>query len=308
MLQANARLTTTSAFPIVSSERDNIILKITLPLAILLLWSATTPVFAQTSPPSLTHVAPAQTENPCGGHKLLLATLNRPTVGYSVCAVPKGSVVLEEGYQNTTQTGTAPSLFAEYPQGFERVGVAQRFELDLIGPNQNRVSAAGTAIGGASDMGVGFKYEFDPKTQFTYAIDGLYTAPTGSQAFTAGGPTETLNFDIGYSLSDRVGLATTLAAVSSSGPHRDGTFGRFGAFDPSFVVTYQTPHDYQFYAEVVGQTRIGPGFGGRTYTDFGVQKLLGTNVELDLEEGVGLTPVDGSRFTYTGVGFGLLLH
>ena len=265
------------------------------------------PAAAQAPPAAETPPAADQSHDPCGGAGRLLATLNRPTVGYSACAIPRGTVVLEEGYQINAQGGPAASVYAQYPQGFERVGVAKRFELDLIGPNVNRLSTAAGLSTGLSDMGAGFKYEFQPKTRFTYAVDGLYTAPTGAAAFTAGGPTETLNLDVAYALSPSVGLGTTLAAVSTGGARQDGTFGRFGAFDPSFVVTAQMPHEYQLYAELVGQSRIAPDLGGRWYTDFGVQKLVGRDFEIDVEEGVDFTPVLGSRFTYTGVGFGVLL-
>ncbi len=50
-------------------------------------------------------------------------------------------------------------------------------------------------------------------------------------------------------------------------PH-DRSGERFGFFLPSVVVTAQLPKYYQFYAEFVGQTKLGPEQGGRTFTDF----------------------------------------
>jgi len=247
----------------------------------------------------------------------LLATLNRPTVGYSPCAVPKGAIVLEEGYQNTFAGGPAAQTLSAYPQGFERVGIAQRLELDLIGPSVNRLRGGGSMSSGSSDLGLGFKYELPQKGRFTYALDGLYTAATGTGGFSNGGPTQTLNLDLAYAASPALGFGTTLAAAASSGFFQPGTSatnatlaplpGRYATFDPSVVVTLQRPNYYQFYAELVGQTKMAPRAGGLVYTDFGLQKLLGPYLELDAEYGVDFTPVKGSRFRYVGFGAGIRL-
>jgi len=214
---------------------------------------------------------------------------------------------LEEGYQSTFQGGAAPSVAAAYPQGFERAGVLDRFEIDLIGPNFNR-SRAGAAIqSGYGDFGLGFKYEFAPKGRFTYAIDGLATAASGSAAFGAGGPTQTFNADVAYSLSPAMGIGTTLAVQANSGFDAAGTRTRYGDAMPSLVVTAQIPNYYQFYAELVAPTKIAPDQGGRVFVDFGLQKLVGANVELDAEYGASFTPVAGSRFKYVGLGTGVLL-
>ena len=246
-------------------------------------------------------VSPTSAPDPCGGPASLLATLNRPTIGYSACAVPAGAIVLEEGYQNTYQGGAAASVITAYPQGFERAGIADRFELDLIGPSFNRERAGATRTTGYSDLGLGFKYELPQAGRFTYAFDGLLTAATPGGAFSNGGPSQTLDLDISYALSPAMGVGTTLAGASTSGA---GT-ARYGTFNPSLVVTAQIPNYYQFYFELVGLTKIAPDRGGRLYIDFGVQKLIGRNLEIDAEYGIDFTPVDGSRFGYVGAGLGV---
>ena len=242
--------------------------------------------------------------DPCGGPGRLLATLNRPTVGFSACAVPPGSIVLENGYQNQSQGGSSPNVSTFIGQGFQRIGIAQHVELDIVGPNYNRSRTGSALATGYSDLGLGFKYQLPQNGRFTYGVDGLFTAATGSGGFSAGGPTQTVNLDIAYSASPAVGFATTLAGVSSS-ILTPGGGERFGYFFPSVVVTAQIPNYYQFYAELVGQTKLGPEQGGRIFTDFGVQKLLGPNLELDVEYGISFTPVGGSRFNYIGAGAGV---
>ena len=247
---------------------------------------------------------PVVANDPCGGPGRLLATLNRPTFGYSACAVPKGAVVLEEGYQNQYQGGPAAAVIATFPQGFQRVGVADRLELDLIGPAYNRSRSGGSIATGYSDLGLGFKYELPQRGRLTYAVDGLFAASTGTGGFGAGGPTSAINIDVAYAASPAVGIGVTLAGYSTVGM-TSNALARFGYFLPSLVITAQIPNAYQFYGELVGRTKLAPDRGGQVLTDFGVQKLLGTNLEVDAEYGVDFTPVAGSRFQYVGLGFGL---
>ncbi|GAC1500449.1 MAG: hypothetical protein NVS1B2_25010 [Vulcanimicrobiaceae bacterium] len=245
----------------------------------------------------------------CGGPGRLLATLNRPTIGYSPCAVPKGSFVLENGYQNQTEGGPSASTVVSYPGGFQRFGVADRLELDLIGPSYNRTRTDDTLTHGYGDLGLGLKAQLPQRGRFTYGVDALVTAATGSGGYSNGGPTQALNLDVAFAASPAIGLGTTLAMSSSAGFRSiaggDAAGERFGFFQPSFVVTAQIPQYYQFYAEIVGTTKIGPGQGGRIVTDLGVQKLIGSSVEIDAEYGTSLTPVSGSRFHYVGFGAGV---
>jgi hypothetical protein len=262
------------------------------------------------SPPA--SVAPS---DPCGGATRLFATLNRPTVGYSACVVPKGSIVLENGYQNQSQGGDSAGVATTIGQGFQRVGITDRVELDLIAPTFNRASSGGTLATGYSDLGLGFKAELPQGGRFTYGIDGLLTAATGTGGFSMGGPSQTINFNIAYAASPAIGFGTTLAFTSAAGnlTTKSTVLGaattsrieRYGFAMPSLVVTAQIPNAYQFYIELVGQTKLGPAQGGRIVTDFGVQKLLGQYLELDTEYGNSFTAVGGSRIHYIGFGAGV---
>jgi hypothetical protein len=242
--------------------------------------------------------------DPCGGPQRLLATLNRPTIGYSPCAVAPGSIVFEEGYQ-AQENGTnarGASILDQYPQSFIRYGVSSRFEADLIGPNDNHL--AGRADG-FSDSGVGFKYEFVPRGHATVGIDGLFTSPNGSRAFTTGVATQTVNLDLSYGLTGTLAIGTTLSAQATGGLRADGTPVRYGVFEPSVVLTDDLPHALQAYGEYVYVSKIAPASGGRAFVDGGFQQLLGERFEVDVEAGQSLTPLRAERFHYLGVGFGL---
>ncbi|MFY9883666.1 MAG: hypothetical protein WAK15_02700, partial [Candidatus Cybelea sp.] len=249
----------------------------------------------------------APQNDPCAGPGRLLATANRPTVGFSTCAVAKHTTVFELGYQNEVHgTPEQGSVESQVPQNFLRIGVADRVEFDVIGPNYEGVRTYGpgvssTTLHGVDDSGLGFKYELPPSGRWTVAFDGLYTGPNGSTFLTAGNATITGNLDASYTMSRATSIGTTIA-VSSTGAYAGTEHFQYGVTMPSLVVTTQIPNYYQLYAEYVVQSKVAPHEGARTFTDFGVQKLLGTRTEIDLEYGHAFTGIDALKFNYIGAG------
>jgi|HubBroStandDraft_5_1064220.scaffolds.fasta_scaffold43620_3 hypothetical protein len=245
--------------------------------------------------------------DPCGGPGRLLATANRPTVGYSACAVKEHTAVFELGYQNqVTGTASSGSIRSQVPQNFLRLGIVPDFEIDVIGPNYEatRKYTTGrpdTVTYGVTDSGLGFKYELPQAGKGTIAFDGLYTGPNGSTFLTAGNATLTGNLDASYSLSPATSIGTTVA-VSSTGGYSGPIHTRYGTTTPSVVMTTQIPNYYQFYAEYVLVSKIASNQGDRAFTDFGVQKLLGTRTEIDIEYGHAFTGIPALRFNYIGAG------
>jgi hypothetical protein len=231
--------------------------------------------------------------NPCRGTSALLAELDRPTVGFSTCTVEPGSAVLEEAYQ--VQQSGSQSL-VQYPQGFERFGIGQNVEVDVVGPIFNRLLDRGTATHGFSDTGIGAKVQVPTRGALAAAFDALYTPPNGATRFTAGSSTETINLDLAAPLSATVGAAATFAYVASA---------QSSAFMPSVVLTKQIGSHSQIYAEYVGVSNIGNGLGGRAFLDYGLQQLIGPNVEVDVERGGTFTGDPQKSFQYFSAGFGL---
>jgi len=252
--------------------------------------------------------SPAPTpSDPCGGPGRLLATANRPTIGYSTCAVKRGTAVFELGYQNQVQgTPAKGAVVSQVAQAFTRIGAANRFELDVIGPNYEGMRAyaperSSAVEHGVTDSGLGFKYELPPSGKWSVAFDGLYTGPNGSPFLTAGNATLTGNLDASFAMSPATAIGTTIA-VSATGGYSGLAHARYGVTTPSLVVTTQIPNYYQFYAEYVLSSKISPTDGARAFTDFGVQKLLGTRTELDLEYGHAFTGIASLKFDYVGFG------
>lgn len=233
----------------------------------------------------------------------MLAALNRPTIGFSACAVKAHESVWELGYNAVRQSdGTRGGV---YPQGFIRFGAARGLELDFIGPNYLVQEVGGNITRGFADSGAGAKYEFFHDDSDVLAFDLLYLVPSGAPAFTAGAPIATLNFDYGRSLSPAAGFATTIGVQSSFSQALNGMPGRFASIVPSVAFTIQSNSRTQFYAEAFGQAPIRPDGGSLFGLDGGVQFLFAPNLEIDGE--FGQTATDLVRTRYFGVGLGLKL-
>lgn len=247
--------------------------------------------------------APAPAADPCAGASGLLATLNRPTIGFSSCAVKVHESVWELGYANQPQSGG--SRIVAYPQGFIRFGASPNVEVDLIGPAYQIQQIGGATLRGFSDSGVGAKYEYFHDAANVAALDFLYLAPTGAPAFTAGAPIATLNFDYGRSISPASGFSTTLGVQSSFAADRNGRAARFASLLPSLVFTTQPNPRAQFYLEAYCQMRLRPDGGMLFGLDGGLQYLATPSLELDAE--LGQTVTDLIRAHYFGVGLGVRL-
>jgi hypothetical protein len=247
--------------------------------------------------------SPSPQPDPCGGVKTnMLATLNRPTIGFSACAVKEHESVWEFGYNNEPQSDG--SRIAIYPQGFVRFGAGRGLEFDVIGPGYAVTrQPAGSIQRGFLDTGVGAKYEFFQDTTTVAAVDLLYSLPTGAPSFTIGAPVATLNLDYGRSLSPVSGFATTVGIQSSYAQDLSGRGARFVSFVPSVALTTQTNPRTQFYAEAFGQTRTRPDGGTLFGINGGIQYLLAPQLEIDAE--LGQTVTDLVRGHYLGVGLGL---
>ena len=224
----------------------------------------------------------------CGAaHTDLLAALNRPSIGFSACAVKQREGIAELGYSETAGSG---GNLATYPQGFLRFGSARDLELDVI-------------AGGRFDSGFGAKYEFWHDGTHALATDFLYTAPTGAASLTAGGPTQTLNVDYTMPVSSNLSLSSTLGAQSDYASALDGSAGRFFNLLPSAVLSDQWNPRAQAFVEAYRQTRTRPDGGGLFGMDAAFQYLIAPQLEADIE--VGRTVTDVNRSHYVGFGFGV---
>jgi hypothetical protein len=246
--------------------------------------------------------AATPTTDPCAG---LLNQLNRPTIGYSPCAAKRGTAVLEMGYQH--QWNADSTTRDQFGQGFLRFGVAPQLELDVIGPNGIAQRGPSSDAFGFADSGIGFKYELLAAAQWQLGVDGLYTTPNGARALTAGNSTLTTNFDAVYQLTKTTSFASTLSFAAAGGFGVSGEHARYGTFMPSCLVLQQFDSSTQAYVEYVNVSRTAPDLGVSSFLDAGLQQLVGTKVELDVEYGHSLSGATAQRFNYIGAGLGILV-
>ena len=251
-------------------------------------------------------VAPvqAQVDDPCGGRSALLALLDRPTVSDSACVVPSGQVVAEAGYQYAALSG-AGGHADNLPELELRFGLPRNNELVFMPPNFNRQYGAGGTLSGWSAATLGIKHELGYTARWLAAVEALATPSSGSAAYGSPRAGMAMNGIVAFSPSSDTGIALQAGMSTQTVPSVSGG-ARYDNFNPLLTFTWDPHWNLQYYLEVYGQSRTGPGQGSGYNADGGVQYLVSRNWEVDLEEGVRLHGQLGGFSHYTGFGFGLL--
>ncbi|MDQ6944346.1 MAG: hypothetical protein M3169_17755 [Candidatus Eremiobacteraeota bacterium] len=225
----------------------------------------------------------------------LAAIVGRPSVTNSVCTVRPNHVEIETGYLNTSANGGGNTV--AYPQTLIRIGTAiPALELQVAPPGLNRTNAGGVMTG-TTDAGAGLKYVFGYTPKFNYGGQVFFTAPTGTNGFSANGTNSTYALNAGYTLSPVFSVATTLATSSlTNGPQR------WSSFVPSLVLGVSLPNATGLNAEIAQFSQAnGPGTATRTQYLFAVYRDLGARVQLDASFATSPTAATGK---YNAVGFG----
>ena len=224
------------------------------------------------------------------------AIVGRPTVTSAVCTVRPNHVELETGYTNTTFSAGGGNAVT-YPQAVIRVGTSvPALELQIGPPGASRTSAGGIASG-ATDAGAGLKYVFGYTPKFSWGAQVFFTAPTGTNGFSAGGSTSSYAVNAAYTLSPVLSLATTLNSTSISNGAQ-----RWTSFIPSFVVTAALPSATGIFAEIATYSNAN-GFATPTRTQYlyGLYQDVGQRLQLDASVTVSPTAATGR---YHGIGIG----
>ncbi len=240
--------------------------------------------------PSPAPSPPADTCASANGHTAVLSVINRPTVGFSPCAVKPDESLLEIGYQ----AGAGDIAQNQTGQGFLRFGVVPNIEVDLIGPAY-AVQRVPMEAHGFFDFGAGMKWEFAHTSSSAFGMDVLLTVPSGAPAFSAGAATQTVNVNDSFSFGN-FGVSTTFGVS-----HQNG----YRTLFPSIAVTNQFNNRTQWYAEAFAQTKSSPDGKALVGLDGGLQYLMTPQLEFDVEG--GRTISDTARTRYFGFGFGVRL-
>ena len=260
---------------------------------------------AQTATPAPTaspSPAPSSAPNPIGPAlgandpcTSLAAIVGRPSVTNSVCTVRPNHVEIETGYLNTSASGGGNTV--AFPQPLVRIGTAiPALELQIAPPGINRTNAGGV-VTGTTDVGAGLKYVFGYTPKFSYGGQMFFTAPTGTNGFSANGTNSTYALNASYTLTPVFSLATTLATSSlTNGPQR------WSSFVPSLVLGVSLPNATGLNAEIAQFSHAnGVGTPTRTQYLFAVYRDIGPRVQLDASFATSPTAATGK---YNAVGFG----
>ncbi len=259
-----------------------------------------------TSPSPSPSPTPTAPSDPCGS---ILSIVTRPTVTTGVCTVRPYKVLLENGYTNTTVTGTGGGEISTYPQSFLRLGTGDpHLEFSFSPPSSNASSVGGAIVGGSSDMNLGVKDElgYNANANAVWGVNAQVSVPSDSRAFTAGGAQYTGNFNWGYTLNSEFSLAGTLGFNSLAGYNASGSVARYFAFIPSLELEASLPANSQLFAEYAYFSQAGVGLGSRGLFDFGYQKDIGPRVQLDIEYGIQPTVLNGQQLHYIGAGLSFM--
>ncbi|MBV8498849.1 MAG: hypothetical protein JO003_06320 [Candidatus Eremiobacteraeota bacterium] len=262
---------------------------------------------AQTAPAPTTSPAPTPSApgDPCGS---ILSIVNRPTVTTGVCTVRTGHFDLENGYTNTTTSGTGGGSNANYPQSLLRIGTADpHLDLEFGFPSYETSSVGQPTVTGSSDVSLATKYELGYSSSADWGVYGAITYPTGSKAFTAGNAQFTGDFNGSYTINSEFSLAGTLSFNALSGANAVGAAQSYFAFIPSLELSAALPGGpSQISAEYAYFSAAGPGLGSKSLIDFVYQRDFGNHVQFDAEYGFSPTVINGQKQHYIGAGLSFM--
>jgi hypothetical protein len=252
--------------------------------------------------PSPTPSAPT---DPCSS---ILSIVNRPTVTTGVCTVRPGHVLLENGYTNTTTTGTGGGSSALYPQSLLRVGTFDpHLDFEFGFPNAETSTVGQPRVSGSTDISMATKYELGYSSSAMWGIYGAVTMPTGSKAFSAGNAQFTGDLDGAYTINSEFSLAGTLSFNALSAANAAGLPQSYFAFIPSLELSAALPGGpSQISAEYAYFSASGPALPAKSLIDFVYQRDFGGHVQFDVEYGFSPTTINGQKQHYLGAGLSFM--
>jgi hypothetical protein len=240
-------------------------------------------------------------DDPCGGASALLSIADRPTVGDSACFVPFKKAVLELGYQYQQLTHSA-GYQQNFPEAELRIGLPVNNELVLVLPNDIHQSMVPHA--GFNATTIGIKHEIGYTQTWLGALEALFTLPSGSTAFGSRDSGAAVNGIINYTFNSTYSLSFMFGVTTQTQSKLNGGH-RFTSMNPDMVLSYVLNPIINFYGEVYGQSKTGPGEGSGFNFDGGVLYLPLPNLEVDLEVGQRISGKLNGFNHYIGTGMSI---
>jgi hypothetical protein len=186
-----------------------------------------------------------------------------------------------------------------FPLAVARVGVGPRSEIAFTPPTQSNRGGAmiGTVFGpaaGVQDVGVGFKRMLVDRPSYQAAVEFFYTAPTGTNTFSGGTPSYTLEYAMAFPLSSTIGVTTAIDATITS---------QFTQWIPSFTLSYGFAPNWTLMLsdEITTPLTAVGGTGNRALIT--LQRVLSPGMLVDAEYEMNLLPLfPAARQHAVGIG------
>lgn len=246
---------------------------------------------------SYSALATSSNKTSCGGPSDLLLFVNRPSVADSACVVPDKSVVLELGYQY--QVLIDEGIQQNFPQTQLRLGLADRFEFNVILPNYNHQTVH--PYTGFNASAIGMKHEIEANETWILSIDGSVILPSGSASFGEKRVGGLFNGIFNYNVTSEISLLGMLGISTQTQSINDGG-QRYSSINP-YVDLSWSKEKISIYGEIYGQSKTGPENGSGFNLDTGVLYEVKKNIVIDLEVGQRLSGelFGFSRYIGTGI-------
>jgi hypothetical protein len=239
-------------------------------------------------------VAIGSNNTPCDG-----ANIDRPSASDSACVTPDKAVILESGYEKLALLGGGTQQ--NFPEAFFRFGLAHQFEFNIFLPNY--IQQTVFPYKGYEPSTLGIKHQIGANTQWVIAVDGYLILPSGSANFgneRAGGVFNGLfsyNITSEISLSGMFGVSSQTQSINAGGR-------RYNSFNPDLVLTW-SKEKISIYAEIYGESKIGPQGGSGFNADGGILYLIKKNIVIDLEAGHRISGALDEFSHYVGAGISI---
>jgi hypothetical protein len=229
---------------------------------------------------------------PCGGPTDLLSIVNRPSQGDNACVAPVNSTILETGYQylDLLDGGSIQN----YPQGFVRIGLDNKFEIDFLLPNYVHQKFQHQSERGFNASILGIKHEISSSSNLVISIDSYVILPSGSAAFGSRSVGGIFNGVFTYNLNSEISLSGMLGGSTSSQSIEEGG-EYYSSINPDLVLSW-SKEKINIYGEIYGQSKTAPDQGSGFNMDAGVLYSLRKNIVIDLSIG---KRISGELFGFT---------
>jgi hypothetical protein len=223
-----------------------------------------------------------------GAQSPVVINTDRPAFADSSTVVPKDSVVIENGFlDSSTQVNQAGKQTLDFPESQFRFGLFDKTELRFSAPDYFN-----GPLSGFSDISAGIKQQLGPIAGFDLSVVVGFSFPTGGKHISSHGYDPSLQIPWSRKLSANW-TAGGMVAVS-----------RPTAGEATFYLDRQLTSPWDVFIEYGG---IFPERGGPQHIlHFGTSYKLTPHQQVDLHGGVGLSAAAPDHFI--GFGYSILLH